>query len=176
MEISILALRILAIAVVGRFDTVHGQTDQEMVLRKKATPFLIQHIAVCLQRMGNLHIFCIIFLLQPYALPEKIQPRQRRLAALKGDSTASLCKGKRLPDNIVQRLGTHDSVRRLTPVFHLVGVKAVTAAHIAKPRCGLYHHMYCRHQIYFSTIAFISFHFASMSATSLNCVLARSRL
>jgi hypothetical protein len=66
--------------------TVQAEADQEAVFVKELAPLLIDQRPVRLQRVVDAHAGLAVLLLIGDRLPEEVQPHQRRLAALPGES------------------------------------------------------------------------------------------
>ena len=88
---------IYPVQVVKIFGAVQRKTYQKIMLFQKNGPVFIQQSAVGLERIGNGHIFDIIFFDLDYKIPEKIQSSQGGFAALKteGDFPVRRFKGPR---------------------------------------------------------------------------------
>ena len=77
------AVRVKPVQVVRFFVPVHRQAHEKMVLAEKRRPFAVNPAAVGLYGIVR-GPSARVGLLKPDQLPEKVQPRQRRLPALKG--------------------------------------------------------------------------------------------
>ena len=110
-----------------------------MIFRKKGDHFVRKRVAVGLQHVVDLDAAPAVSIFKLDQPAIEVQPDQRRLAALKDEIRLSFGVGQRAPHDDFQRFKAHRRPHGAGAVFHLVGVKAIAAAHIARARNRLDH-------------------------------------
>ena len=135
-----LILRRFPVFVMEGFRAVQRNADEEIPFPENICPFFVQGQAVGLQGAMHLHAGAGVFFEKRKKIAEKIFPGKERFAPLKGERKLMLCVKKGPSHQLFQGFLFHQAKGfRFPPAAH-IPVKAILAAHIAKPRCGLDHH------------------------------------
>ena len=127
-----LPLPVHPVAVVELLGPVQGDAHQHMVLRQPPGPVLVQGIAVGLDVVMDPDPFGVGMAADVLRqVPEEVQPRQGGLPALEGESAVAVGVGQGLVRDGVHGLPGHAAQQGHGAVFRFIGVKAVTAPHVA---------------------------------------------
>ncbi len=139
------ALGVRAVGVVQVLRAVQRDADQEAVLGKKLAPFPVDQQAVRLDGKRDGAVMDIFLLAERDRPPEKRQPGQGGLPALKGDGAAVGGLGQDLFQHRAEGVDAHQPIAGDLPLAGLIGVKAVPAAHVAQAAGRFEHHGHTAH-------------------------------